>query len=89
MEKKHEETIKLQVEQFDNGFTIKVIGDEGKVTTAEVVQAISDPKKPNKAREWRERIGTYIADDLEAMLNLACANVAEITYTITTTEDVK
>ena len=89
MEKEHKETVKLKVEQFDNGFTIKVIGDEGKVTTAEVVQAISDPKKPNKAREWRERIGTYIADDLEAMLNLACANVAEITYTITTTEDVK
>ena len=85
MEKKHEETIKLQVEQYDNGFTIKVIGDEGKVTTAEVVQAFSD-KNPNKAREWRERIGTYIPDDLEAMLNLACANVAEITYTITTTE---
>ena len=85
MEKKHEETIKLQVEQYDNGFTIKVIGDEGKVTTAEVVQAFSD-KNPNRTREWRERIGTYIADDLEAMLNLACANVAEITYTITTTE---
>lgn len=85
MEKKHQETIKLRVEQFDNGFTIKVIGDEGKVTTAEVVQAFSD-KKPYRAREWRERIGTYIADDLEAMLNLACANVAEITYTITTTE---
>ena len=33
MEKKHKETIKLHVEQFDNGFTIKVIGDEGKVTT--------------------------------------------------------
>ena len=88
MEKKHEETIKLHVEQFDNGFTIKVIGDEGKVTTAEVVQAFSD-KNPNRTREWRERIGTYIADDLEAMLNLACANVADITYTITTTEDAK
>lgn len=88
MEKKYEETIRLQVEQFDNGFTIKVIGDEGKVKTAEVVQAFSD-KKPNRAREWRDRIGTYIADDLEAMLNLACANVADITYTITTTEDEK
>lgn len=88
MEKKHQETINLHVEQFDNGFTIKVIGDEGKVTAADVVQAFSD-KEPCRAREWRERIGTYIADDLEAMLNLACANVAEITYTITTTEDVK
>lgn len=86
MEKKHQETIKLQVEQYDNGFTIKVIGDEGKVTTAEVVQAFSD-KNPNRTKEWRERIGKYIADDLEASLNLACANVAEITYTITTTEE--
>ena len=89
MEKEHKETIKLKVEQYDNGFTIKVIGDEGKVTMAEVVQAISNPKNPNRAREWRERIGTYIADDLEDMLNFACANVAEITYTITTTEDEK
>lgn len=85
MEKKHKEIVRLQVEQYDNGFTIKVIGDEGKVTTAEVVQAFSD-KRIHRAREWRERIGTYIADDLEAMLNLACANVADITYTITTTE---
>ena len=81
--KELKETYTLMIEQYDNGFTIK----DPDCNIAEVVEAPQSEKRPHMSSEWHERLGKVIAEDLAAMMDAALSNVAEITYTITTTEE--
>ncbi len=84
-EKKHQTTTHLQVEQFDNGWSVKELED-GNVTNAEVIEFPSKTTSEFDNKTWCERLGRIVASDLKTMMDAACANVASITYTITTTE---
>lgn len=86
--KKHQTTTNLQIEQFDNGWSVKELED-GNVTNAEVIEFTSKTTNEFDNKTWHERLGRIIAADLGAMMDEASSNVADITYTITTTEDVK
>ena len=79
------ETYNLTIEQYDNGFTIK----DDNCDIAEVVEAPQDEKRPHMSSTWHERLGKIIAEDLTAIMDAELVNVAEITYTITVTEEEK
>lgn len=86
MEKKElKETYTLMIEQYDNGFTIK----DPDLNIAEVVEVPQDEKRIHTSSEWHKELGKIIAEDLAAMMDAALSNVAEITYTITVTEEEK
>jgi hypothetical protein len=74
----------LTIEQYDNGFTIK----DATFDIAEVVEVPQSEKRLNSPT-WHERLGKIIAEDLAAMMDASLSNVAEITYTITVTEEEK
>ena len=86
--KKHQTTTNLQIEQFDNGWSVKELED-GNVTNAEVIEFPSKTTSEFDNKTWHERLGRIVAADLNTMMDEAASNVAEITYTITTTEDEK
>lgn len=83
--KKHQTTTNLQIEQFDNGWSVKELED-GNVTNAEVIEFPSKTTSEFDNKTWCERLGRIVASDLRAMMNEAASNVADIKYTITTTE---
>jgi hypothetical protein len=82
--KELKETSSLTIEQYDNGFTIK----DDNCDIAEVVEIPQGEKRLNSPT-WHERLGKIIAEDLAAMMDASLSNVAEITYTITVTEEEK
>lgn len=86
MEKKHQTTTNLQIEQFDNGWSVKELED-GNVTKAEVVEFTPKTTNDFDNKTWHERLGRIVAADLNTMMNEAASNVASITYTITTEEE--
>ena len=86
--KKHQTTTNLQIEQFDNGWIVKELED-GCVISAEVIEFTLETTNDLDNKTWHERLGRIVASDLNTMMDAACANVAQITYTITTTEDEK
>ena len=81
--KELKETFSLTVEQYDNGFTIK----DANCDIAEVVEIPQSEKHIHMSSEWHKGLGKIIAEDLAAMMDAALSNVAEITYTITVTEE--
>ena len=83
--KKHQTTTNLQIEQFDNGWSVKELED-GNVTSAEVIEFTSKTTNEFDNKTWHERLGRIVAADLGTMMDEAASNVASITYTITTTE---
>lgn len=83
--KELKETYTLMIEQYDNGFTIK----DPDCNIAEVVEVPQDVKRIHASSEWHKGLGKIIAEDLAAMMDAALSNVAEITYTITVTEEEK
>ena len=83
--KELKETYNLTIEQYDNGFTIK----DATFDIAEVVEVPQDEKRPHMSSKWHKGLGKIIAKDLAAMMDAALSNVAEITYTITVTEEEK
>ena len=83
--KKHQTTTNLQIEQFDNGWSVKELED-GNVTSAEVIEFTSKTTNEFDNKTWYERLGRIVAADLCTMMDKAASNFADITYTITTTE---
>ena len=83
--KKHQTTTNLQIEQFDNGWSVKELED-GNVTSAEVIEFTSKTTNEFDNKTWYERLGRIVAADLGTMMDKAASNFADITYTITTTE---
>ena len=83
--KELKETYTLMIEQYDNGFTIK----DDNCDIAEVVEIPQGDKRPHMSSTWHERLGKIIAEDLTAVMDAGLVNVAEITYTITVTEEEK
>jgi uncharacterized protein (DUF1919 family) len=83
--KKHQTTTNLQIEQFNNGWSVKELED-GNVTSAEVIEFTSKTTNEFDNKTWHERLGRIVAADLGTMMDKAASNVADITYTITTTE---